>query len=119
MLEAAANESEVLTLLRENPQKLAERFGLGPEELHALRGSDLLLMRVQRDPLLRNSTTTYTFDTGTTIGGTTTYTFDTGTTISRHPTRLEDLDKDRLIEVLRQTLTDPACARRLSDFLDL
>jgi len=119
ILEAAAQESAVLRMLRESPSELAKRFELGPDEMLALRGADLLLIRLQRNPLVRNGTTTYTFETGSTIGGTTTYTFDTGSTITIPPRRLQELEKDHLIEILERALTDREYSRRLREFLDL
>jgi hypothetical protein len=105
ILEAAAQESAVLRMLRESPSELAKRFELGPDEMLALRGADLLLIRLQRNPLVRN--------------GTTTYTFDTGSTITIPPRRLQELEKDHLIEILERALTDREYSRRLREFLDL
>jgi hypothetical protein len=119
VLAAAAEKSDVLRLLRESPSELARQFDLDPEEILALRRADLLFIRLERNPLANAGTTTYTFDTGSTIGGTTTYTFDTGSTIAVGPSRLEDLDKDHLIQVLRRALTDTDYSRQLRDFLKL
>jgi len=44
LLKSIAQESESLRLLKDAPESFAEKFKLNPEELQALRSSDLLLV---------------------------------------------------------------------------
>ena len=44
LLKAIAQESEVLQLLKDDPQQLKERFNLTDEELNALKNSEMLFV---------------------------------------------------------------------------
>ncbi|WP_336345999.1 hypothetical protein [Halalkalicoccus ordinarius] len=97
---------EDLRLLRKDPEALGEKLGLKEREIQALQRSDLLLVGRPHNPLVAGSTTSYTFTTGSTI---------TGDVDS--PVRLEDLPKERLLEVTQRILQDPDYAERVQRFL--
>lgn len=84
VLRAAANESETLRLLRDDPESLQQRFRLTPGQVASLKRADILLrLRPRRPRPGQQAGSTITFDTGTTItAGPSTITFDTGTTIT-------------------------------------
>lgn len=117
-------------MLREDPKQLAKKLKLSKEEILSLFSGDIQIIHTPKNPLAQAQTITFT--TGSTITGsvdspsisrladgtTTTFTFDTGSTFSRVPQRLEDLSRDDLLSVTRRALGDKKFAARLREFLD-
>lgn len=87
VLQAVAKESESLRLLKSDPEALAERYRLNPDELDALKLADVL---VSVRPLRRRE---ITFETGSTFtaGRMKNVTFETGSTFTAGRLRGEEL----------------------------
>lgn len=107
LVKEISEDAKAIRVLRDDPGKLAEEYDLDPDEITALRASDLLLVRRFRNPLVANTTTTYTFTTGSTI------------TAGQFPMHLDDLTKEQLVDITERVLIDDEYAKRVSRFLNL
>jgi hypothetical protein len=108
ILKAAAEDSELLRQLRDDPKAVAQQFQLSDAERERLERSDLLIASAV-NPLaetLGNTTTT----------GPITITAQTPATL---PRTLEELSHERLIEVTQRILIDPNYAAQVRAFLGL
>jgi hypothetical protein len=110
LLRKIVSDPADLQLLRANPQKLAEKHGLSAKDLKALSSADLLI-RFPKNPLGPMQTTQPITITVTRKG-------------SFHgsgdpPTRLDQIEKEQIIELFERSLVDRDFAESLRTFLKL
>ena len=92
LFQAMVDQSDLIKLLRDDPERLAKQFDLGEKDLEALRSADGLVIALMRRDITFETGSTFTarmrreitFETGTTItaGRARNITFETGTTIT-------------------------------------
>lgn len=102
LLNAVTSDSENLRLLQTDPDALGRKYNLSTDELQALRLADVLIHINPRRPAGGGTTTSLTFDTGSTIVAGVIHsqmdiTFQTGTTITASRVR------DVLADILRES----------------
>jgi RNase adaptor protein for sRNA GlmZ degradation len=107
LIDAVAEDPEMLEALREEPEYIAEEFDLDGEELEALVRADQLLVEGVDNPLV--AVKTYTYDTGTSGSG----------ELSFDPDTLEDLPRERLVDLTREVLVDDEYRAEVRDYVDL
>ncbi|WP_406856537.1 hypothetical protein ABEG18_02590 [Alsobacter sp. KACC 23698] len=110
LLRKIASDPADLQLLRDNPKKLAEKHSLSAKDIQALSSADLLI-RFPKNPLGPMQTTNPITITVTRKG-------------SFHgsgdpPTRLDQIEKERIIELFERSLVDRDFAENLRSFLKL
>ncbi|HEY6340874.1 MAG TPA: hypothetical protein VIY49_05235 [Bryobacteraceae bacterium] len=114
ILKRAGSNLESLQKLIQNPEAFAKEAGFSPKEAASLRGADLVIA-VSRNPLagLKDA------GTHTTPPMTITVTTHGRAFVSGDPPFLNQLDKNELINVLRQALVSPEYSEQLRKTLNL
>ena len=126
VLNAIAEDPEVLKLITEDPDGFAARFGLEDDELQRLRRATILVRR-DRNPLLELAGDPTTLPPVTLIGHpqitfTTepiTITITAADPAPAGPQSLYELNHEQLVQLAQRVLTDADFAERVRTFLRL
>jgi len=112
MLTAMADDPRLLERLKSEPEAVAREFNLDSAETARLTRSDFLMV-VAHNPLIE---TVSIMQTTSPITITKHFQFESG---DPYPRTLEDLSRERLLELVQRILVEPEYANRVRTFLKL